>query len=57
MSDVCVSLIDMIFLNADNSVSVMLLASPHSRNSVVTSTKGFKYCFSTAFIGLWLIVF
>ena len=52
MSVVCVSLIDIIFLNADSSVSVILFASPHNRNSSVTSTNGLRYD-----LGIVLFVF
>ena len=37
-------------LKAANRVSVMLLASPHKRKRLVTSTKGTMYCFSIVFI-------
>ena len=56
MSDVCVSDIDIILLNALRSVSVMLFAMPHNRNSEVTSMNGTRYLFSMVFIcvGLFL---
>ena len=50
MSDVCVSLMDMMRLKADSSVSVILLASPQSRKSEVTRMNGFRYCFSMGFM-------
>ena len=50
MSEVWASDIDIIFLNALSSVSVMLLAIPHNRNSEVTRMNGTRYLFSTVFI-------
>lgn len=40
MSEVWTSLILMMRLNADNSVSVILLARPQKKNKLVTKTKG-----------------
>ena len=50
MSEVWVSLIDMMRLKALSSVSVMLLAMPQSRNSTVTRQNGSRYFFSIVFI-------
>ena len=46
MSDVWVSVIDMMRLKALSRVSVILLAMPQSRNSTVTRQNGSRYFFS-----------
>ena len=50
MNEVCVSLMDMMRLKAANSVSVMLLASPQSKNMLVTKAKGTRYFLSIVLI-------
>ena len=50
MSEVWVSDMDMILLNALRSVSVILFAMPHRRKSEVTRMNGTRYFLSTVFI-------
>ena len=52
MSEVCASLIAIMRLNAERSVSVILLANPHKRKSEVTKIKGLMYCFSNDFMAI-----